>query len=128
MYYNIFKEAEKSYIYLNMMNTKNFIDILEVEKMDRREKQMVINYDNLKEIYGEEIIETLNDNMDIVEKNIKTMKELGFEDVEGIFERNVETFLYFPQSFKEKINNLIEKLGPDYVNIIENDVSYLENL
>ena len=38
---------------------------------------MVINYDNLKEIYGEEII---------------------------------------------------EKLGPDYVNIIENDVSYLENL
>ena len=56
------------------------------------------------------------------------MKELGFEDVEGIFERNVETFLYFPQSFKEKINNLIEKLGSDYVNIIENDVSYLENL
>lgn len=89
---------------------------------------MAINYDNLKEIYGEEIIETLNDNMDIVEKNIKTMKELGFEDIEGIFERNVETFLYFPQSFKEKINNLIEKLGPDYVNIIENDVSYLENL
>ena len=50
---------------------------------------MAINYDNLKEIYGEEIIETLNDNIDIVEKNIKTMKELGFEDVEGIFERNV---------------------------------------
>ena len=89
---------------------------------------MVINYDNLKEIYGEEIIETLNDNMDIVEKNIKTMKKLGFEDVEGIFERNVETFLYFPQSSKEKINNLIEKLGSDHVNIIENDVSYLENL
>ena len=60
-----------------MLNQKNFIDILEVGKMDRREKQMVINYDNLKEIYGEEII---------------------------------------------------EKLGPDYVNIIENDVSYLENL
>ena len=69
---------------------------------------MVINYDNLKEIYGEEIIETLNDNIDIVEKNMKTMKELGFEDVEGIFERNVATFLYFPQSFKEKLDNLIE--------------------
>ena len=89
---------------------------------------MVINYDNLKEIYGEEIIETLNDNMDIVEKNIKTMKKLGFEDVEGIFERNVATFLYFSKSFKEKLDNLIEKLGTDYVNIIENDVSYLENL
>ena len=49
---------------------------------------MVINYDNLKEIYGEEIIETLNDNMDIVEKNIKTMKELGFEDAEGIIDKN----------------------------------------
>ena len=89
---------------------------------------MTINYDNLKEIYGEEIIETLNDNMDIVEKNIKTMKELGFEDVEGIFERNVETFLSFPQNFKEKINNLIKKLGPDYVKIIESDVGYLEKL
>ena len=80
---------------------------------------MIINYDNLKEIYGEEIIETLNDNMDIVEKNIKTMKELGFEDVEGIFERNVETFLYFPLVILQELCIMEKELhyhagGTDY--------------
>ena len=56
------------------------------------------------------------------------MQQLGFDDVEGIFERNIDAFLYFPKDFKEKINNLIQAIGPNYVEIIENDVSYMENL
>jgi hypothetical protein len=89
---------------------------------------MDIRLNNLKEIYGDEIINIINENMDIIEKNINTMKELGFKDIEGIFERNVEAFLYFPKSFKGKMDNLIKEIGPNYVEIIENDVSYMENL
>ena len=89
---------------------------------------MNINFDSLKEIYGEEILNIVNDNIDIIEANFKTMKELGFNDIMDIFERNVDVFLYFPKSFKEKMNNLIESIGPNYVEAIENDVSYIENL
>ena len=89
---------------------------------------MNINIDDLKEIYGDEIVEILNSNIDIIDANIKTMKELGFKDVEGIFEREIDVFLYFPNSFKQKINNLIKNIGPNYVEIIENDVSYLEKM
>lgn len=89
---------------------------------------MNVNFNDLKEIYGEEILETINENMDIIESNINTMKELGFNDVEGIFERNVDSFLYFPKSFKQKMENLIRQIGTNYVEIIENDVSYMERL
>lgn len=33
-----------------------------------------------------------------------------------------------PSSFKEKINQLIKKIGNDYVDIIENDLSIFEEL
>ncbi len=89
---------------------------------------MNVNFNDLKEIYGEEILETINENMDIIESNINTMKELRFNDVEGIFERNVHSFLYFPKSFKQKMENLIRQIGTNYVEIIENDVSYMERL
>lgn len=89
---------------------------------------MNVNFNDLKEIYGEEILETINENMDIIESNINTMKELRFNDVEGIFERNVDSFLYFPKSFKQKMENLIRQIGTNYVEIIENDVSYMERL
>ena len=89
---------------------------------------MKIDFDSLKEVYGDEILEIINDNEDIIKENMKTMQELGFDDVTGIFERNVDSFLYFPKSFKEKMNNLIKTIGPNYVEIIENDVSYMENL
>ena len=89
---------------------------------------MKIDLNNLKEVYGDEILDIINDNIDIIESNVKTMQELGFDDVEGIFERNIDVFLYFPKDFKEKINNLIQAIGPNYVEIIENDVSYMENL
>ena len=89
---------------------------------------MNINIDDLKEIYGDEIVEILNNNIDIIDANVKTMKELGFKDVEGILEREIDIFLSFPNSFKQKINNLIKNIGLNYVEVIEKDVSYLEKM
>lgn len=89
---------------------------------------MKVNFNDLKEIYGEEILEIINNNIDIIESNIETMKKLGFNDIEGIFERNIDVFLYFPKDFKNKMDNLIKQLGTNYVEIIENDVSYMKNI
>ena len=89
---------------------------------------MKIDLNNLREVYGDEILDIINDNMDIIEENIKTMRELGFDDVEGILERNIDAFLYFPKNFKEKMQKLIQSIGANYVEIIENDVNYMKDL
>ena len=89
---------------------------------------MNIDYENLKELYGDEIIDIIEANIDIIEKNFETMEKLGFEDIEGIFERSLDAFLYFPKSFENKMQNLIKTLGSNYVEMIENDVSYMEKL
>ena len=51
---------------------------------------MKIDFNSLKEIYGDEILDIINNNEDIIKENMKTMKELGFDDVVGIFERNAK--------------------------------------
>ena len=87
-----------------------------------------VDYEKIKEIYGDDIIEIISDNIDIIEKNITTMQELQFDDIGGLFERCPNTFMYFPEDFKNKINSLIQTLGDNYVEIIENDISILEDL
>jgi len=89
---------------------------------------MNINYDNIKETYGDEIIEEINNNIDMVKDNINYLVKLNFTDIESIFERYTLLFLYNEEEFKEKINNLINKCGTNYVDIIESDLSLLEEL
>lgn len=89
---------------------------------------MSINLENMEKIYGNEIVDTINSNIDIIQSNVKKMQALGFYDIEGLLERCVDVFLYFPNDFEYKINKLIKKLGENYVEKIENDISYLENL
>ena len=91
-------------------------------------KSFNVDLEKMKEIYGEEIIKIIHSNMDIIEKNINTLKKLGFNDIEGIFERCPEIFMCFPQDFEVKIKRVIEKIGLNYVEEIENDITILENL
>ena len=41
-----------------------------------------IDINKMKEVFGDEIEDIINENIDIVEKNIKFLKELKFEDAE----------------------------------------------
>ena len=66
--------------------------------------------------------------MDEVIKNVNYMYMLEFNDVEDIFEREILLFLYDHDTFKDKLNKLIYKLGLNYVEKIENDLSLLESL
>ena len=87
-----------------------------------------IDLEKMKEIYGEEIIEVIYDNIEIIEKNIKVMKGLKFDDVEGIFERCPIIFTKFTKNFTEQIEKVINKLGEGYVKIIQNDISIIEKM
>lgn len=85
-----------------------------------------IDFEKMKEIYGDEIIEIINDNMDIISKNISTMKKYKFDDVQWLFESCPSFFMNFPTQFEEKIKQLIDKIGPNYVQYIQENIEVLE--
>ena len=82
----------------------------------------------MKEVYGEEILDMISSSMDSIEENIEILKKLNFTDIGGIFERCPDIFMEFSEDFENKINKLVNELGSNYVEIIENDISYIENL
>ena len=87
---------------------------------------MNINFDKIKEIYGNEVLSIIKENQESVINNLNYLYRLEFTDIENIFER--EVLLFIDSDFKTKIDSLIFKLGPDYVEIIENDLSLLEEI
>ena len=87
-----------------------------------------IDFKKIEQIYGIEMIEEIRDNLRDVNTNVNYLLKIGFNDVEDIFERYAPIFICSNKNFIEKINNLIKKIGNDYINIIENDLSILEEL
>ena len=67
-------------------------------------------------------------NTDIIEKNADILKKYNFKDIEGIFEMYPTLFMNFPKQFKEKIEKLHKKYGENFSEIIENDLSILEEI
>ncbi len=87
-----------------------------------------MNMGLMKKIYGDEIEEVIEKNMENIESNIKTLKELKFESIQGIFEMYPEIFMNFPNQFKEKMKSLKNIYGDNYVKIIEEDLTNIEVL
>ena len=99
-----------------------------LEHMEENNMEFEVDFDKISEIYGEEVLREMQENMDEVIKNVNYMYMLEFNDVEDIFEREILLFLYDHDTFKDKLNKLIYKLGLNYVEKIENDLSLLESL
>lgn len=89
---------------------------------------MPINFDKIIEIYGQEILISILENINDVESNINCLNSLGFSDAIDIFERYPYIFIQTEKEFKVKINKLINKIGDNYVEIIENNLDLLEEL
>ena len=89
---------------------------------------MKIDFDKIVKIHGAECIDLINVNISDVKENITYLSEIGFNDVEDIFERYTSIFIINNHEFKEKIKVLVRNLGINYVKIIENDLSVLEEL
>ncbi len=89
---------------------------------------MNIDFDRIEKIYGSSIINSIALLKEDVIDNIKYFISLGFGDTEDIFERQVLIFICPKEEFKMKIDNLIKKLGNNYIEEIENDISLLDEL
>ena len=89
---------------------------------------MNINIEKIKEIYGFDTLNLIKNNIKDVIKNIKYMEALGFTDTIDIFERYTLFFIEEPIYFKQKIDKLIKNLGTNYIEMIENDLSLLDEL
>ena len=89
---------------------------------------MKINIEKIEEIYGEDILNLVKENIHDITKNLNYLEKLDFNDIEDIFERYIPIFICDSTEFKTKINNLISKLGINYIDIIENDLGILEEL
>lgn len=89
---------------------------------------MNINFDKIEHIYGKSVIDSIYDMQEDVMKNAEYFYLLGLNDTEDIFERQVLAFICEHNEFKTKMNKLINKLGTNYVEMIEKDISLLDEL
>lgn len=89
---------------------------------------MQINFDKIRKIYGDSMLEEINNNILDVNKNIKYLFDLNFTDIEDILERYPYIFLDDFKIFKNKIDNLIKKLGSNYVEILETKMELWEKI
>ncbi len=84
---------------------------------------MNLDIEKLKEIYGENIVVDLHENMDSLVENMNTLISYGFKDPYDMVESNPYIFLTLPETFQEKIEKVIQKLGVNFVEQIEENMS-----
>jgi len=86
-----------------------------------------IDDDYLEELYDNYDINYLN-NMDEVnfDKIYNLFKSYNFDYIEDIILRYLDIFELDYDIVKNKLNNLIKSLGTNYIDIIGNNMTYLE--
>ena len=84
---------------------------------------MKLNLKKIQEIYGNSAIYEIENHLDIIVNNMNYLVSLKFNNVYSILETNPYMFLYDNNRFKEKVNNLIQKLGVEYIEKLDNDIS-----
>ena len=89
---------------------------------------MDIDFNKIEKIYGKSVIESISVLRDDVIKNIEYFMRLGFDDAIDILERQVLIFICSNEEFISKVNTLIKKIGINYIDEIENDISLLDEL
>ena len=91
---------------------------------------MLIDYDKIKQIYRQEILYVLEDYyyFEILKTNVLYLYEKGIYNVEEIVGIYYLIFIEEHDKFKEKVDNLIDKLGDNYIKILEEDIDIWEDL
>ena len=86
----------------------------------------MIDFMKIGKIYGLDVISLIKENADEVKENINYIKNKGLINYSEIFERFAVSFLCDNESFKNKFDKLINNLGDDYINILNEDTSFFE--
>ncbi len=82
---------------------------------------MEIDLEKIREIYGNSSIYEISDNIDELKANMKYLYNLGIEDVLNVIELYPYMFLQERDIFKEKVDELINSLGDNYLEELSND-------
>ena len=85
-----------------------------------------IDFSIIKQIFGEDVLNSCSENIDDLVTNITYLKKLGIDDVEYIVERFPLIFLNDSDDFKSRVDNLILKHGN--VECFSYDISLWEGL
>ena len=83
---------------------------------------MKLDLNKIQDIYGQSSIYEFKDHLDEVVNNMNYLLSLGFNDVYDIVENNPYIFFNDNKIFKQKVNSLIDKLGPFYFEKLEENV------
>ena len=89
---------------------------------------MQIDFLKINDLYGEEVLKSFKENIETVVENMNYLVKLGFDNYEEIVERYAYVVLLSPNEFKTKLNDLILKLGPNYLDKFETDMSLWEKM
>lgn len=89
---------------------------------------MNFNIEKIMEIYGDSTADLISENVDDIVDNLMYLKKLEFNDIEDIFERYVFIFVEDSKTFRKKVNKLINRLGEDYVSVLEENMNIWEEM
>ncbi len=84
---------------------------------------MELNIEKIIELYGENSVYILKENIDEISKNLGFLEMLGFEDTLDILECYPYLFLKEPSVFQEKVKGLMQKLGVESIEKLSNNMS-----
>ena len=91
---------------------------------------MDINYETISEIYGTDILSNLHTEYDVTNfvNNIRYLQEKNIECIDEIVSSYFPLFMYENTLFKKNVDNLLNRLGKDYIDIIAEDMDVLAEL
>ena len=83
---------------------------------------MNLDMDRINEIFGKSMVLNIRDNQEDFIQNIKFIQSLGYKNVYELVELYPETFLLDSSVFQEKVELLLEKLGVESFEAIEENM------
>ena len=86
-----------------------------------------LDFDDIEELYDNYDVNVLNNiDRDNFDKIYNLFKEYKFDFIEDIIVKYFDIFVLEYKDVDNKLNRLVKALGDNYIDIIGNDMSYLE--
>ena len=86
-----------------------------------------LDFDDIEELYDNYDVNVLNNiDKDNFDKIYNLFKEYKFDFIEDIILKYFDIFILEYKDVDNKLNRLVKALGDNYIDIIGNDMSYLE--
>lgn len=86
----------------------------------------MIDFIKISKIYGMDVVALINENIDEVKNNLIYLKDKGIINFEDIFERFAVAFITDEDTFNKKVDLLINNLGVNYIDLLNEDTSLFE--